>query len=41
MIQSEDEIINKSKIIEIFDKFYEIFKKYREQYRQIQQMELI
>jgi hypothetical protein len=40
LIQSEDEIINKSKIIEIFDKFYEIFKKYREQYRQIQQMEL-
>ena len=40
LIQSEDEIINKSKIIEIFDKFYDIFKKYREQYRQIQQMEL-
>ena len=27
LIQSEDEIINKSKIIEIFDKFYEIFKR--------------
>ncbi len=40
MIQIEDEIINKSKIIKIFDKFIKFFKKYREQYRQIQQMEL-